>query len=135
MNSVERLLVNLRILSQVQPFQRINTKSEFLGIEAISWHSPVSRWFRSDDREACMRRLAELINEAGTTLSENKAAEIDGVKNWLQNSKGGVNNLTKTYESDATTVAQLQHLIEKIDNLLGNSPIYNKRIPNDEKRD
>lgn len=125
-NSIERLLINLKIISQIQPYQKINAKSEFISIEYYHWLSSISRWLRTDDRHICLKRLSEITVECKTVLKNlrHEKSNIDHEKIEKRIQKGmhesikGLMNLKKTYENDTTTLAYLDIIIENIKEFL-----------------
>ena len=62
--TIEKLLINLRVISQLQPYQKVNAKSEFLSVEYYTWFVSLSRWIRTDDRHTCLKRLNEIITDS-----------------------------------------------------------------------
>lgn len=119
-NVTERLLINLRIIAQVQPFQRLNAKAELFGIESNTYWSSWSRWLRADDRDVCMRRVGEIIDECATLLEKDGTHEkLRGkINSSLTMARRGLGNLKKTYEDCVRTSAIVDLLMEKITDLI-----------------
>ena len=130
-NPTQRLLINLSIIGQVQQFQRLNAKSEMLGIEPNSWYTSLTRWLRGDERTVFLRRIGELVDEATKILnddkdnSETKKKLKKRIATKLRASAIGLNNLRITYEDDVATKSHIDHIIENIDNLVGIENIDN----------
>ena len=118
-NSTERLLINLRIIAQMQPFQRINAKEELLGIEPDGWSTPWTRWLRADDRAVCMRRISEIVDECNTLLRKTDTHEKlrEKVVKGLDAARPGLRNLRKTYEHDIKTAAHIDLIVDKVTDL------------------
>ncbi len=114
--TIEKLLINLRVISQIQPYQKINAKSEFLSIEYYNWFASLARWVRTDDRQTCLKRLNEIITESKNILNNQciKKEYETRIKTSLKNCIKGLDNLKKTYEDDITTISYLELLIENI---------------------
>jgi len=123
--TIEKLLINLRVISQIQPYQKINAKSEFLSIEYYNWFASLARWVRTDDRQTCLKRLNEIITE-----SKNIKEYETRIKKNLKNCIKGLENLKKTYEDDITTIPYLELLIENITEFIGED-IFNEDNEND----
>lgn len=114
-NQTERLLINLRIIAQIQPFQRINAKQELLGIEVDGWLTPWTRWLRADDRAVCLRRISEIVDESNNLLSRDGTNDKlrEKIVIALQAAVPGLKNLRKTYEDDVSTSAHIDLIVEK----------------------
>ena len=59
-NAEDALLINLRIIGQVKPHEKINAKEKLLAIETWGW-LPVglTRYWRADNRSVLLRRVVE----------------------------------------------------------------------------
>ena len=138
--TIEKLLINLRVISQIQPYQKINAKSEFLSIEYYNWFVSLSRWIRTDDRQTCLKRLNEIITESKNILNNQgiKKEYETRIKTSLKNCIKGLYNLKKTYEDDITTISYLELLIENITEFIGevlsNEDINNENESNTKDR-
>lgn len=130
--TIEKLLINLRVISQIQPYQKINAKSEFLSIEYYNWLASLARWVRTDDRQTCLKRLNEIITESKNILNNQgiKKEYETRIKTSLKNCIKGLDNLKKTYEDDITTISYLELLIENITEFIGED-ILNEDDEND----
>lgn len=119
--TIEKLLINLRVISQIQPYQKINAKSEFLLIEYYNWFASFARWVRTDDRQTCLKRLNEIITESKQILNDKdiKKEYEKRIKISLRNCIKGLENLKKTYEDDITTISYIELLIENILEFIG----------------
>ena len=123
MDHVDRLFVNLKILASVLPQQKINTiGGDHILIENGYWMPPsISRWVQGDNRHNTVRRLGEVLEEAGRLLEkEGSRLEMEGrLKKQLRLTRTGLENLRRTYEDDATILAHFDVLLEKLDSLAG----------------
>ena len=120
MAHVERLLVNLRILSRVEPFEKLNTKSgDTLVIEGGDWGSvSVARWARGDNRDNTMKRLNELFDAVQSALSKPLPERTEArLRTHVAHARNGLRSLRQTYESDSTMTARYDVLLEKVDDL------------------
>ena len=122
MAHLERLLVNLRIVSKIEPFQKLNTKSgETLVIESGEWGSgSLARWARGDHRTNTMKRLNELY-DAVTDASKKPLSprRAERLRQHVGASRLGLRNLRQTYESDVTMTAHYDVLLDKVADLVG----------------
>lgn len=134
MDHVERLFINLKIIASVQPFQKLNTKGgEHLVIETGTWTPSVMRWLREDGRMNTVKRISEILNEADRTLHLDSTEEeaVTRLRAQLRCTEQGLSNLRQTYETDPTTTAHFDVLIEKVGRLAPH--LETSRSPNPNK--
>ena len=92
-------MINLRVLSQVQPGDRVRGDGAFVELEPRWALSPLMRWWRQDTREKAVMRIASLMADA---------AGFDVPANLMDGAIAGVRRLAaSTYEDDPLTVARL----------------------------
>jgi len=114
----DALLINLRIIGQVKPHEKINAKEKLLAIEAWSW-VPVSlsRFWRADNRSVLLRRVVEIIEECKghckTCKIGNDTVRLRRFLTHLSQTIPGLLNLRQTYAVDQQSVAHLELLIGK----------------------
>ena len=106
------IIINLKVISAIQPNDKINTSDNFLNLESKNLlPQSIKRWWRGDDRNESLSRLDELISEA---LNRKDPIVIDNIKNTIT----GLNNLKNTYSKCIQTVARINTIIEKINTTL-----------------
>ena len=106
------IIINLKVVSAIQPNDKINTSDNFLNLESKNLLPQfIKRWWRGDDRNESLSRLDELITEA---LTRKDPIVIDNIKNTIT----GLNNLKNTYSKCIQTVARINTIIEKINTTL-----------------
>ena len=119
---VERMLVNLRIVGSVEPFQKLNTKSgDHLVIEDGGWGSgSLARWSRGDGRGNSLKRLNELFDAVQAALLDSNvdAQSRARLRAYASKASTGLRNLRQTYEADVTTTAHYDVLIERVECIL-----------------
>ena len=110
MDSVENVTVNLKVLSSLQPNQKLNTKSKHFTI-TVTRYIPefLLRWYFSSSRDSDYNRIADLYESAFNILSDNPT-----ISNDLENSLNGLKNLKKTYEPDVTFAARMDYLSDTV---------------------
>lgn len=124
----ETLFVNLKVLAQLQPYQRINTRQLLFVVHPIEanpsytsilTHVPewFKRWYEGSTRDSDFSRIRDMINKALKELQNTKIREKLIVH--LNNSIVGLENLKKTYESDLTYQCRIITLIETIKEAIG----------------
>jgi len=100
------VLVNLRVVSKLQPGDRLQcTDSRYFGIDR-SYFSFIWRWLKADGRTLALERLDDMVREA-LKARENNAV----VAQLLVQASGGMQHLMETYHTDPTTVARLEAIM------------------------
>ena len=112
--------VNLKVMSKLEPFQRINTRQNFFslskntGITFIPLPAWFKRWLEGSTRDSDFSRIKDLYTNAEAHLEND-----DGrLKTHLRDSLKGLYSLQKTYENDQTMLARLDTLIENVNKML-----------------
>ena len=129
MNQVDRLLINLKIIASLEPYQKLNTKSGHQLVIESAWTSTsIYRWLREDTRHNTVKRIGEILEEANNILRVQSGAHNtqeyvsdeyrSRVMSQLNNTRTGMINLRTTYESDRTITAHFDVLLERIDTML-----------------
>jgi hypothetical protein len=99
------VLVNLRVLSKLQPGDRLQCcDSRFFGIDRgyLTW---LWRWMKADTRQITLERLDDTVKEAMTA---------GGNEPLLIQARDGLAHLVETYHTDPTTVARLEAIIARM---------------------
>ena len=106
---MEDTLVNLRILSKLQPFQRLNTRRALFQITPKRKFLPewLQRWWEGSSRESDFGRIRDVYMAAFDQMDHNTQAH-------LRESIKGLQSLKKTYETDQTMLARLDNLIDSV---------------------
>ena len=122
-NSDEPLYVNLKVLSQLQPFQKINTRAALFKISntepnTVVQYIPefIQRWWSGSSRESDFLRIKDLYSTARENMENEKKRETL-IKHLIE-SKRGLLILQKTYENDVTFKARIDNLMEVIDEIV-----------------
>lgn len=128
MNQVDRLLINLKIIASLEPYQKLNTKSGHQLVIESAWTSTsIYRWLREDTRHNTVKRIGEILEETNNILrvgsSSNSREYVSDeyrgrVMSQLGRTSIGMVNLRTTYESDPTITAHFDVLLERIETML-----------------
>tara|TARA_B100001094_G_scaffold93579_2_gene89451 strand:+ start:8143 stop:8667 length:525 start_codon:yes stop_codon:yes gene_type:complete len=127
MNQVDRLLINLKIIASLEPYQKLNTKSGHQLVIESAWRSTsFYRWMREDTRHNTVKRIGEILEEANNILNVGSSVSKEYVSDeyrvrvmtQLKNTRTGMVNLRITYESDPTITAHFDVLLERLDTML-----------------
>ena len=112
-NEIDYLIVNLKILSNLEQNKKLITKESYLNVETNNI-IPVSlkRYWRGDSRDDTIKKIDLIISNSIEKLKENPNLKI-----LIQNSKKGILNLKQTYSDCCQTIARLDTIIVKIDSI------------------
>jgi hypothetical protein len=128
MNTDEALYVNLKVLSKLQPYQRLNTRQSLFQVTHVEannrfteylTHMPewLKRWMEGSSRDSDFNRIRDLVYKAFHTMKQEK--ERSKIIDHLQKASVGLNNLKKTYENDLTYTCRITTLIDNIKEHVG----------------
>lgn len=123
MNDSDVIWVNLKVLSKLEPFQKLNTRRTHFQLQSsTNVYLPefVLRWWIGSNRESDFNRLKELYIAAEKILQTN---EKERMIEHLQESIKGLQSLQKTYETDATTKAKIDWLVDSVNQTITNNTI------------
>ena len=118
--------INLKILSMLPPYHRLNAQNELFYIEKVSYFSGIWRYFRGDNRNWTIKRLDDLIQKCEAHLQNHldqqqkkpKTRKTSNMREHLKKARSGLLNLQETYARDVTTTASIGRLLDKIDALI-----------------
>ncbi len=109
----EALWVNLKVISKLEPFQKINTRSRLFQITqtdiSSSLFESISRWWSKSSRSSDFDRIKDLYELAEKSNDDNERLVIH-----LKDSLKGLHSLQKTYEDDITLKARIDCLIDYV---------------------
>ena len=107
----EEVIINLKLLSQVEKGQKLITRDAYLNIEGPYLFVPefVRRWRRQDSRHETVKCINRVVNDAITLLKKDPS-----MKTYIRGSKPGIMNLKETYSMCHQTCARLDMILDKI---------------------
>jgi len=106
---MEDLLVNLRVIAVLQPYQRLHTRQVHFRIyEHRFLPEWLTRWIDGATRRSDFGRIRDVYTSALENLNH------PGMLEQLRHSMRGLESLKKTYENDQTMLARIDTLIETI---------------------
>lgn len=133
----DKLLINLRILGNVQKNGRIARSYDgIITIEGDNFYQPIRRFLSSDSRRQAIHEITSIMNDCITTTKNiigSKSMNMElahteeffkGCENLsiiLKEMKGarvGIENLKFTYADDINIVSQIDVIILKFSNLI-----------------
>jgi len=122
MEDSEVACINLRILGNLQPNQRLYTRGLYFSISSNRWIPEfVHRWAYNESREHAIVRIRKLVGTAETCLH----MDCTHSRELVKNARKGITCLQDTYSSCATTLAQLDQIVYRMNNLLQEVELQN----------
>ena len=111
---IDEVLVNLKVLEQIQVNQKLISRGTYLNIEYESI-VPVflRRWRRQDNRNETIKKINLVINSA-LKLKENNNIITEDLDTYLDKSVKGLKALKETYATCCQTTARIDVIINKI---------------------
>jgi len=107
----EATWVNLKIMSKLQPFEKLGTRKLHFEINpSFSVAEAILRWWNRASRESDFNRVKDLYKDAFILME----TEPDRAKEHIKDSIKGLQSLQKTYEHDITMKARLDCLIDEV---------------------
>lgn len=111
---MEDLLVNLRVISVLEPYQRLHTRQvHFRVYENKYLPEWMVRWLDGATRRSDFGRIRDVYKVALENL------EHPGMREQVFKSMHGLESLKKTYETDQTMLARIDTLVAQINNKTG----------------
>ena len=105
MDPKDLVLVNLRVVSKLQPGDRLQcTDSRYFGIDR-GYFSFLWRWFKADGRILALERLDDIMRQANGMRQQVVVGKL------LKDAEGGIVHLIETYHTDPTTVSRLESIL------------------------
>ncbi len=106
---MEDILVNLRVISGLEPYQRLHTRQVHFRIyEHKILPEWLVRWIDGATRRSDFGRIRDVY------ITANENLDFPGMREQLANSRQGLESLKKTYENDKTMLARIDTLIDMI---------------------
>tara|TARA_B100001287_G_C22624208_1_gene501662 strand:+ start:256 stop:870 length:615 start_codon:yes stop_codon:yes gene_type:complete len=128
-NTIEDILLNMKIISEINENDKLLTNNECLEIDTRYFQS-FQRWWYEDGRDNTLIKLDEIIkmlfsyidqnynsndnNTITKNFKEGKTHLFQRIHRSLSNSIKGLENLKTTYKDDIKTISKVDLLIEKI---------------------
>lgn len=119
----DELIINLKILSQLEKNRKLITKETYLNLESdqtLQIPESFRRWFRGDSRDESLKKIDNII-----VKSINLVEKYPQLEDYLKDSIIGLENLKDTYSKCTQTKARIDVIIEKINKAI------NPNIKND----
>ena len=110
---MDELLTSLRVISMIKEGQKARIRDGLIFLEPNSYGAVTGlrRWLNRDNRVTTVRYIRNIINQALITYEKEPS---ESLKDGLDNAIKGIDSLCVTYGDDATTLASLIIIKEKI---------------------
>ena len=109
---IEEIIINLKILSQLDKNQKLITRGAYINIEGPSLIPEfVRRWNRQENRSETLKKINSIINAAIELIDKDNKYDV---KQYIIDSKNGIQNLKETYSTCSQTCARLDIILDKI---------------------
>jgi len=111
---IDEVLVNLKVLEQIQVNQKLISRGPYLNIEYESIVPEfIRRWRRQDNRNETIKKINLVINSA-LKLKEEDDKMKERLDTCLKKSVTGLKALKETYATCCQTTARVDVIINKI---------------------
>lgn len=114
---VEKILVNLRVISQLSEGDKIDftAQGHFVPLKPEYWTS-IYRFVRRMSRWDALAKIQELVSSAEIMEGHDDNVDQERIEYALRSSVHGLRNLQLTYSSDTLFYQSLEVLLERIAN-------------------
>lgn len=119
---IEEILADIKIISLLQPKQKLYIADNRLALEKESGYLPaVWRYFGNQTRRTVLSKIRQRVCELENYINNGLIKEA-----WIQNEfkelkaaiKTGLQNLQETYHNDSQTFVTLDIIVKRLENLL-----------------
>lgn len=114
---IKNLVINMKVISKLQPHVRLDTSSTLFKIYQPSFTMPVwiQRWWAVHNRKTDIARVSLLYDSVLKIADKGVEEEMKAtLVKALSESITGLNNLKTTYEDDITCVSSIEYIVESI---------------------
>ena len=125
---MDTTLVNLKVISKLEPSVKLETDGIlFQQIEWSIFPEWARRWWYGQSRYTTLNKIKQLYKNSFALVNNNTLEKTsrDRVFEALYESIDGLVKLKQTYASDSTITAQLDVIVEDVNELIKNNN-YNK---------
>lgn len=118
--SIQELLIDLKIISMVEPNGKLYMHGGNLALEPVSLWQPVRRYLSNSNRGIVSQKIKQRIIELETLLKDQQIKQ-----KWIMNElfvllepvKNGLGNLQQTYYNDSQIQAMFSLFIARLENI------------------
>jgi len=114
---VDHLLTALKVISMIKEGQKVCVRNGHLTLETQSTGviTSIRRWIHNDSRQTTVHYIKSVIqNSISVSKVHRNHISVDKIITGMEESLNGINSLIVTYNEDATVIATLQVLYNRI---------------------
>jgi len=118
--SIQELLIDLKIMSMVEPNGKLYMQGGNLALEPVSIWQPVRRYLSNSNRTIVSHKIKQRIVELENLLKDNQIKQdwiLQELFVMIEPLKNGLANLQNTYSSDSQIQAMFSLFLARLDNI------------------
>ena len=119
MDIFDNILINLRVLQSLQCHNRLDTTETLFKIHTpLQWIPTwLKRWWASQTRTTDISHIQTLYQNAARILDDGHP-DSARLREYIRDSRQGLENLRTTYANDSTVVARLDVILDSVNHIL-----------------
>lgn len=119
-DKLDKLLLNLRTISEIKDFDKLRVNNEILQIDQSSFQF-ITRWYNAEGRDNTLNKISDILEETFSHIEtiknntyDNASRDIQRILVGLTTSIKGIECLKVTYKKDINVITRLDLNLEKI---------------------
>lgn len=110
---IDEILINLKVLSELQVHQKLITRGQYLNIEYVSIIPEFfRRWQRQDNRNETIKKITLVVHSAIEVIEKDKIKSINNMPN-KNDTAIMTHNLLQSENESEPKLEQLSKLVDK----------------------
>lgn len=116
----DEIIVNLKVISSLLVNEKLLTSGSILNVDKQNTYIPnnIRRWIRGDNRDESIKKIDRVIIKCASYMLNPQYRNI--MQPSLETCIIGLQNLKETYSSCVQTIARIENLIIKVQNIKDN---------------
>lgn len=118
--SIQELLIDLKIISMVEPSGKLYMQGGNLALEPVSLWQPVRRYLSNSNRNIISQKIKQRIVELETLLKDKQIKQdwiLREIYIMFEPLKNGLCNLQQTYVNDSQIQAAFSLFLARLENI------------------
>lgn len=118
--SIQELLIDLKIISMVEPNGKLYMQGGNLALEPVSLWQPVRRYLSNSNRNIVSQKIKQRIVELETLLKDKQIKQdwiLREIYIMFEPLKNGLCNLQQTYVNDSQIQAAFSLFLARLENI------------------
>ena len=127
-SQVDQVLTSLKVISMIKEGQKVSVRNGLLDIEVRSTGlvTAFKRWINNDNRHTTLTYIRNIIT---TAMDLSKTHSTTRIKEALKEATGGLTSLSVTYGDDASIMATIHVMKDRIAQLTGAPELRPAHLP------